>query len=129
MTDAITAGAILRRRAETVTEVLDGEAVVLEERSRTVHVLSPTATAIWENLDGEMSLEELAAALSDAFGAPLDLVLADTLDAVGRFAEHGLLEGFAPPGEGDAAPLDAAGSNAGSDEREPPRFLRQPPHG
>lgn len=123
----ITAASVPRRHDQTFTEVLDGEAVVYEERGRTLHVLSPTATVIWENLDGELSLDGLAAALSDAFGAPLEVVRADTLATVTSFAELGLLDGSTGP---EVAEADVDNDTVPStDDSSPPRFLEQPPHG
>lgn len=122
MTLEIDLAAVPRRHDQTVTEVLDGEAVVFEERGRTLHVLSATATVIWEHLNGERSLEDLSSALSDAFGAPLDVVRVDTVRTVRAFAEQGLLHGTEPARTVDPEP-------AGTEQPPEPKFLKQPPHG
>ena len=127
--DDITPESTPRRHGETVTEVLDGEAVVYDERQRTLHVLSPTATVIWQHLDGALSIEDLSAALSDAFGAPLEVIRADTLTAVRSFAEQGLLEGSARVADDPVGGDDAAEDPAIDDPSRPPKFLQQPPHG
>lgn len=121
----ITPASAPRRHDQTITEVLDGEAVVFDERGRTLHVLSTTATVIWEHLDGDLSIEELSAALADAFGAPLDVVRTDTLQTILSFAEQGLLGGTEPPPSDEASPETTP---VGAEPTEP-RFLKEPPHG
>ncbi len=83
-----------RRCASTTTEVLDGEAVVYSSESKALHVINPTGTVIWQSLDGHVSVDTLAAEMSDVFGAPYDVVHADVLRAVRSFSEMGLLEGM-----------------------------------
>jgi hypothetical protein len=62
------------------TVVLDGEAVVLDERTGRVHRLNSSATRIWTQLDGARSRDDIAAALGapvaevDAFLAELQRV-------------------------------------------------------
>ena len=121
----ITTTSVVRRDDEAITEILDGEAVIYHEGRGSLHVLSTTATVIWDNLDGQLTVEGLAAALSDAFGAPLDVVRHDTLETVRSFAEQGLLEGSAAPAAAHRGGSDVTGDEDGA----APRFLRQPPHG
>ena len=82
---------------------LDGEAVLYHERLNTVHVLNPTATVIWNGLDGAADLDGLSADLAEAFSADFDLVRSDVIEAVCEFGRQGLLEGIEPDPEAVAA--------------------------
>jgi hypothetical protein len=110
----------------TTTEVLDGEAVVHVEGTHSLHVLNPIASLIWENLDGGVSVGELSAMLSETFGAPYDVVLADVLTTVESFAARGLLEGVpaTEPAQVEEV-LPEVDAVPGTDLR----FLPEPPHG
>ena len=86
---------VVQGRESVSTEVLDGEAVIYSSETQAFHVLNPTATIIWQQLDGRNSLDQLAIELSEAFDAPYDVVCADIIEVVRSFAEMGLLEGYA----------------------------------
>ena len=116
----------LVRAKQANTEILDGEAVIHVEGTHSFHVLNRTASLVWQNLDGSMAVDEVAAMLSDAAGAPYEVVLTDVLTTVRSFGALGLLDGVHsteplkradPPPEGDPVP--------GTDLR----FLPEPPHG
>jgi hypothetical protein len=117
-----------RPRDSVATEILDGEAVLHREGTRALHVLNRTATVIWQNLDGEITLDELSALLSEAANEPLDMVQRDVLRTVQSFGASGLLHAVegtdSEEGEGDRA----HGENvtvSGNDLR----FLAEPPYG
>lgn len=55
------------RRGEIWTESEDGIAVYLAETD-SLHVLNPTAFAIWELCDGETTPEEIALAVAELTG-------------------------------------------------------------
>lgn len=78
---------------------LDSEAVLYHEDLNTVHLLNPTATIIWNSLDGETDLASLTAYLADAFSADLDVVMADVIAVVREFGRQGLLLGVEPDQE------------------------------
>lgn len=64
-------GTRLRRNLDLPYRGLDDEAVVVNPRSREVHLLSPTAARIWELLATERTLGDLLQALGAEFdGAP-----------------------------------------------------------
>jgi hypothetical protein len=73
------------------THELDGQAVVLDVTRNVLHLLNPTATALWARLDGTTTVEGLAAELADEFGAPREVVLNDVIRALGQMAGEGLL--------------------------------------
>lgn len=122
--DTIDAAFVPRRRDDVAVEELDAELVVLDERTGRLHVLNPTATVVWQCLDGDADLATLAVELATAFGAEADAVRADLLTLVRQLADDGLLVGFEPdpPAPGEAEP---------GDDHEPPdappRLLTPPP--
>lgn len=94
--------------------VLDGDGVLYDDVARVAHVVNPTALAVWACYDGKTSVERIADELSEAYGAPRDVVLDDVLRVTRQFGELSLLADV----EGDAPPHAAT----------PPRYL-EPPHG
>jgi hypothetical protein len=84
------------RSTEVAEAVLDGEAVLYHERYQTVCVLNPTATLIWSQLDGEVTVDDLAADLVAAFAVDGDTILADVVVTLRDLGRHGLLEGVDP---------------------------------
>jgi hypothetical protein len=78
---------------------LDGEAVLYQESARTLHLLNPTATVIWNCVDGESDLDSLADALAAAFSVDLQRVRDDVLEVVRQFGRQGLLDQVAPDPE------------------------------
>ncbi|MEX2554335.1 MAG: HPr-rel-A system PqqD family peptide chaperone [Actinomycetota bacterium] len=78
-------------REDLTTVELDGEAIVYDETSGELHHLNPAATIVLSLCDGSLSVEEIAAAVSDAFELTLDHVLPDVRAAVERFGQAGLL--------------------------------------
>lgn len=77
---------------EVVTVAVDGDAIVYDERREMAHLLSPTGAIVWELLDGETPLSELAADLSEVFGTDEDEVLLDLVALVRELGHRGLLE-------------------------------------
>ncbi len=117
----------VRPRDTVTTEVLDGEAVLHVEGKPGLHVLNSTASLIWQNLDGQHTLNELASSLSQLAGVPFGTVQRDVLDAVRAFGDSGLLHGIAATGAADEPQtvVDGTAAISGDDLR----FLPEPPHG
>jgi hypothetical protein len=67
----------------------DGELViVLPERGKFI-VLNQTGADVFQAIDGQLSLKEIAAGLSGRHGAPLDKVEGDVLAFAGELLERG----------------------------------------
>lgn len=126
----IDAAFVPRRREDVVYEELDGEVVVWDPVTASLYVLNPSATVVWNCLDGEASVQVLAGDLAEAFGIRYREMEGDVTQAVRGFAAQGLLEGFSPglladssvDGEQPEAPATS------SPTREPsggPRLLPQ----
>jgi hypothetical protein len=82
---------------------LDGEAVLLEEEAGTLHVLSPTATLVWNLLDGRSDVATIVSDLVAVFEVPQGQMQDDVLLAVREFGRQGLLQGVRPDPDAVAA--------------------------
>jgi PqqD family protein of HPr-rel-A system len=65
----------------TVTE-LDGEAVIYDERSGDLHHLNAPATLVLGLCDGTATVEEMSAAIAEAFQRPVGEVTAQVADLI-----------------------------------------------
>lgn len=85
MTDPFALGSTcrLQQRGDVLAEELDGETVLLDERTGTVHVLNASAALVWKNCDRPAELGELAGSLAAALDADPAIVERDVL-ALGR---------------------------------------------
>ena len=92
---------IPRPRPNVTVVVLDGEAVVLAEGAGSAYYLDELATLVWNTLDGEATIDELAEDFADVFGAELEVVRSDIVVLTQNIGRAGLLEGIAyePPPE------------------------------
>lgn len=83
-------GEVGPRRADGVDWlVLDGEAVLFDGQH--LHHLDAPGAAVWQALDGEQELTEIAAELAETFGAEPDTVLVDVEDLVRVFRRNRLV--------------------------------------
>jgi hypothetical protein len=109
--DAIDAAFIATARGDVVAVDVDGEIVLYDDSRRVLHRLNPTASALWQCLDGTGTLGEIAADMADVFQVDRDRVLADVLMAAREFGEQGLLVEVGEPLEPD----DPKGTDGDSD--------------
>lgn len=79
---------------------LDEETIVVDPRSREVHLLNETAARVWELLASPRSLDELAATLGEEYDAPADDLRAGVEEVLAGFRDKGLLAGSAPAAAG-----------------------------
>ena len=119
--DAIDDGFVARRVPDVHTVEVDGEAVLLNEGR--LHLLNATGALVWACFDGEGTIAEIAADISDVLKVPYDAVLADTLTIARELGGEGLLEGVTPQHDGDPAANDPS-SKWSSDQR----FVAEPPN-
>lgn len=80
---------------------LDGEAVLFDERSGSLHLLDPVATLVWNRLDGAATLADLATDFSTTFAADRSRVRDDLMTFVCQLDGQHLLEGDAPAAADD----------------------------
>lgn len=75
--------------AETQTDIVDGEAILIHPASQRVRMLNAAGTLVWTASDGRRSLAEIATLLSQTYQIDLTdaerdvLVFADSLIAAG----------------------------------------------
>lgn len=83
-----------RAREEGLTVAhLDREAVIYDERSGDLHHLNPTATLVFQLLDGSATIKELSADIAGAYGLAAEEVEGQVRALVRRFRRAGLLDG------------------------------------
>lgn len=100
------------RRAPSTTDVeVDGEPVLLDRRSGSLHVLNEVGAAIWARLDGSRTVGEIVAELSEAFEATTARVAPDVHQFLAQLARLGLVDGLTSGGENQLA---SQTSNGGS---------------
>jgi hypothetical protein len=81
------------KRCSTVASVeLDGETVLYDSATESIHRLNETATLVWVCLDGTGSLAEVVDALAVATGADSATVAEDVLILVRELSAKGLVE-------------------------------------
>jgi hypothetical protein len=79
-------------REDVVFRRLGDEFAILDPDGQVIHVLNPTAAAVWVLCDGTQDLPAIAREVAAAFGTAADAALqADVAGAVSAFAERGLL--------------------------------------
>lgn len=103
-----------RVRRDVAAVELDGEAVLLDGTG-TVHTLNPTATLVWQCLDGTSSLREIIDDLAWVFDEAGRASIADDVVALAQdLGRKGLLEGVVAH-----APVEPALSPAIDDGADP----------
>ncbi len=70
---------------------MDEQAVVLSLKDNVIRGLNRTGTRIWQLLDGQIPVDEIAGIISDEFGVGQRQAKEDVQDFVNRLAENGLL--------------------------------------
>jgi hypothetical protein len=79
-------------RRDGICEVeIDGELVLLDTSSGTLHLLNRAAAAVWSGLDGARDLDEIAGELSDTAGAEAEVVREDVIALVNQLRISDLL--------------------------------------
>ena len=82
-----------RTRDDLVFRPLDDEWVVFDPAADKLHAMNLTAALVWSHCTGDATLEEIAAAVGEAFDPPVEgpTILGDVREAVERFRAEGLL--------------------------------------
>ena len=81
-----------RARSDLTVVELDGEAVVYDGRTATLHHLNAAATLVFLSLDGTVGVKTLAGELAESTGVPAEELEQQVGDVVSTFEEAGLLE-------------------------------------
>jgi Coenzyme PQQ synthesis protein D (PqqD) len=93
----------LARTDGLLTEEVDGELLVYDGEREVACRLNPSAALVWRSSDGERTVPDLVAVLSEELGdvADEDMVMV----ALDTLAEHGLIEDGHEPREASASRL------------------------
>lgn len=78
-------------RVDVITQELDGELVIYDEKSVQCHVLNPAAAIVWRHGGGEVSIDELAVAVAMSTDLPEEREI--PLVALEELNKAGLLDG------------------------------------
>jgi len=122
---------VARRAGTAHTVEVDGEAVLLNDGR--LHLLNATGTLVWACFDGEGTIAEIAADISDGLGVPYETVLDDTLAVARELGTEGLLAEVAPAEpeqDGDTAHEGTLVVAQGTESKwaSDPRFVDEPPN-
>jgi PqqD family protein of HPr-rel-A system len=82
-----------KARSDLAVVELDGEAVIYDERSGSLHHLNPTATIVFSMCEGNATIRELSTDISEAFGVPIDTVEPEVRRVLRQFRKAELLAG------------------------------------
>jgi Coenzyme PQQ synthesis protein D (PqqD) len=122
--EAIDEGFVARRAIAAHTVEVDGEAVLLNDGR--LHLLNATGALVWACFDGEGTIAEIAADISEGLGAPYDTVLEDTLTVARELGAEGLLASVTAAA---ADPVPEAASDGNESKwASDPRFVDEPPN-
>lgn len=79
------------QRVDVTVREIDGEIVVLDERTGYIHQLNPTASFIWRLSNGENSSHEIAEMMAQSFDVDEAVAAKDTDDTIEKLCNLELL--------------------------------------
>lgn len=125
--ESITSTFIPVTRPEVASVDVDGEVVLYDDTAGVMHRLNPTASVLWDCMDGTESLAGIAEDVAHAYRADFDVVLADVVGVTRSLGDKGLLVGVrrSPDDPGAEAVADREGADV-DDGGEGP-FVVEPP--
>jgi hypothetical protein len=80
-----------KRREGVASQVVTGEAVLLDIESGEYFSLNPVGGRIWELCDGTRSTAEIVSVMCDEYDVAQDVVTADTEEILGELAKAKLV--------------------------------------
>jgi hypothetical protein len=119
---------VARRAGTAHTAEVDGEAVLLNDGR--LHLLNAAGSLVWACFDGDGTIAEIAADISDGLGVPYDTVLEDTLAVARELGTEGLLDDVAPaePDQDAGTAREVFAERSESKWASDPRFVDEPPN-
>jgi PqqD family protein of HPr-rel-A system len=92
---------LFRRDSALPFQTMDSETIVVDPRTREVHLLNETAARIWDLLETEQTLPDLLSALASEYQADGDDLQREVETFVAALTEKGLVkQGPAPAAPG-----------------------------
>lgn len=88
-----TSNRVFKRSSNATYQTVAGEAILIDLNSGSYYSLNETGTWLWEHLDGQRPLDELAAELAAACGIPdqVAMVQDDLIELVSNLAQEKLV--------------------------------------
>ena len=71
---------------------VEDELTLYDPQSEVVHILNPTAAAVWQLADGAQEVGDIAAKLAELYGLEVDVAEEDVQEILEQFREAGLLQ-------------------------------------
>lgn len=81
-----------RVRNDLLAEIVNDEIVIVDSRLAQVHQLNPTASLVWDRLDGTHDVATLASLLTESFDIGAEVAFGDIEKLLVELAQLGLLE-------------------------------------
>ena len=81
-----------KKRNDVNARLVDLEIVVLDRQHGSIHQLNQTASFVWEQCDGESTLEKIANRLTEAFAVDFSTAMSDVRKVIQQLNDIGLLE-------------------------------------
>jgi len=81
----------LRPAEYTAAETTEGQTIIIHLQTGTLFSLNPTGTFIWQRLDGQTTLGDVAADLAAAFGVGTEVTEPDVLELAAALLKEGLV--------------------------------------
>ncbi len=82
---------ILKKSNTTPWQEMDDQILVLMPKKNSVHELNTTASFLWKNINGELSVEDLTNLLIEEFEVGLDIAQKDIQAFITEMKAQGLL--------------------------------------
>ncbi len=84
-------GRPLRRHPHVASRVYDGEALVVTPQNSRKHILSDVGTRVWDLIDGEHTLEQIAEIVAKEYEVTLETATGDIRDFIDVLEANGML--------------------------------------
>jgi coenzyme PQQ biosynthesis protein PqqD len=79
------------RASQTASQMIEGEAVVLDIPGKMLRGLNPVASRIWQLIDGTRSLSEISATIAREFSVGSEEVARDVKEFLDELADKQLI--------------------------------------
>jgi hypothetical protein len=84
-------GAVVHKSESVTYRELQGEGVLYNTSSKSMHILNKTALAVWNLCDIAESPVQIANTIAQQYNVTNDVVFPDVLECLNRFEELGLI--------------------------------------
>ena len=75
-----------------IAQSVDGELLILNREQQQIHQLNPVASFIWQELDGQVSVEQLVQAITSKYDVKQDVAKDDLESLLSELSDLQLIE-------------------------------------